>query len=191
VTLIICPGVHDLVHTDRFIRNMDLKDLLLGDCFVLPTQCYPPYSAAHVLHFWHQLDQSSRVRDFSNIPLILIAFSAGVVGAMGAAWAWQHQGGCVEAMIAVDGWGVPRLGEFPLYRVSHDPWTHWSSACLGGGSVNFYADPPVSHLHLWTFPHLSPGWAIQTLPKGKVVRTPTTASQFITQILAQHISRSS
>jgi hypothetical protein len=74
-------------------------------------------------------------------PLLLIGFSAGVVGAIAAANLWQGQGRRVAAVIAVDGWGVPQVGDFPLHRVSHDYFTHWSSAVLGAGADSFYADP--------------------------------------------------
>ena len=55
----------------------------------------------------------------------------------------------MKALIAFDGWGVPLVGNFPIYRISHDQFTHWSSELLGKGDKSFYADPPVEHLDLW------------------------------------------
>ena len=51
---------------------------------------------------------------------MFIAFSAGVVAAVTAAMQWQGEGGKIKGLIAFDGWGVPLLGDFPVYRVSHD-----------------------------------------------------------------------
>jgi len=44
--------------------------------------------------------------------------------------------------------GVPLVGNFPIHRLSHDYFTHWSSAVLGSGNDSFYADPPVEHLEM-------------------------------------------
>jgi hypothetical protein len=127
----------------------------------------------------------------SKRSLVFLSFSAGVVGAIGAARTWQRLGGDVKAFIAVDGWGVPLRDEFPLYRVSHDLWTHWSSALLGNGEVSFYADPAVAHLDLWRSPQTTRGWQL-----WDEVRSPsrssctaqrrTTAAAFLLDLLDRH-----
>ena len=145
MTIIICPGIHPPELTDRFVRSLELQNYL-----VLPTQ-YLPYNAIAVYQWLEQ-------QQLSNQPLSFIAFSAGVVGGFGAAIAWQLQGGKIHSFIAFDGWGVPLGGNFPIYRVSHDYFTHWSSAILGAG-LGFYAEPAVEHLELWRSP-TSCGWRV-------------------------------
>lgn len=92
-------------------------------------------------------------------------------------------GGQIKALIALDGWGVPLGGNFPIYRLSHDSFTHWSSALLGGGTESFYADPPVEHLELWRSPQTTKGWWNHQTPTGLKTATPTTAALFILEIL--------
>jgi hypothetical protein len=77
---------------------------------------------------------------------------------IGAAWAWQQQGGTIRALVALDGWGVPLYGSFPIYRLSHDEFTHGSSQVLGMGQNPFYAEPGVPHLELWRSPDRAWGW---------------------------------
>ena len=186
MALVICPGIHDPLLTDHFLAALNLNQHPLNSWYVLPTHRYPPFSAVHVLHFVAQHCRSSHGPATDQDTLTFLAYSAGVVGAMGAAWAWQQQGGYVEAMIAIDGWGVPHLGSFPLYRLSHDVFTHRSSGWLGAGLTNFYADPPVPHLHLWQHPQGVPGWAVRQRSLGTETRSSTTAITFIRRILAQH-----
>lgn len=140
------------------------------------------------------------------MPLAFVSFSAGVVGAIGAAWMWQFLGGTVKAFIAFDGWGVPLWGSFPIHRFSHDEFTHWSSALLGAGSDSFYADPPVAHLDLWAKPQIAQGWWIQSqvadgesqsdspithypthdVAVSQAARSPVTATQFLTMLLERY-----
>lgn len=158
MNLIICPGMHSSELTQSFIENLQLENHF--DLLVFPTEKYPAYSAIH-LYQWlesHQLGSE----------IILIAFSAGVVGAFGAALFWQTRGGKVKALIAIDGWGVPLIGNFPIYRISHDYFTHWSSALLGGGKEGFYCQPGVRHLDLWRSPQSSWGW--QAIGSGLKIR---------------------
>jgi hypothetical protein len=150
--IIICPGIHDPELTDLFIKA--LQDKIPQDYLVLPTTEYLPYSAIAVYQ-WLDRQQLSKTE-----PLAFIAFSAGVVGGLGAAIAWQLQGGRIDKLIAIDGWGMPLIGNFPIYRVSHDYFTHWSSGILGVGTTSFYADPGVEHLELWRSPDTSYGWRI-------------------------------
>ncbi|TAN99318.1 MAG: hypothetical protein EYR95_10835 [Phormidium sp. SL48-SHIP] len=168
MTLCLCPGVHPSSLTERFCQVLGLESVL-----VLPTSTHPPYSPLHVLDYARQqgLEQ----------PCFL-AFSAGVVGAMGAAWSWQQQGGTVKALIALDGWGVPRLGTFPLHRLSHDQTTDEQSGWLGVGGDRFYADPPVAHLELWAYPERARGlW----LPESGA-RQKTDAAAFIRAMLRRY-----
>lgn len=143
---------------------------------VLPPDRYAPFNGVSV---WSFLQRAAAPDE----PLLLIGFSAGVVGAIAAGQLWQRQGHSMAALIAMDGWGVPQVGDFPLHRVSHDAFTHWSSALLGQGQAGFYADPPVSHLALWQFPERARGWRCQSpSSKGEA----TTAVAFIGDLLQQY-----
>lgn len=205
MTLVICPGIHESDLTDRFLKSLKLNHVGLNDYLVLPTQQYPPYSALHVLQYLRQ-----HLNPQPADPLSLISYSAGVVGTIGAARAWQRQGGKVQILIALDGWGVPLGGPFPIGRVSHDYFTHWSSALLGAGTDSFYAEPPVTHLDLWCEPHAVAGWWIrQSVEQGErgkegeacsgtaqgsspqsdfslVDRSPATAAEFMRAILTRY-----
>ncbi|WP_265267004.1 hypothetical protein, partial [Spirulina subsalsa] len=151
MTLIICPGVHSPNLTAQFLATLP-RDI--GEIWVVPTD-YPPYSGWHTLQFMRQVLPSP---PSGSPPLGMIAFSAGAVGGMMAAQQWEQWGGKVRGVMAWDGWGVPRLGRFPFYRVSHDHFTHWSSGLLGRGEESFYADPAVEHLNLWQSPGEVWGW---------------------------------
>jgi hypothetical protein len=146
---------------------------------IFPAQDYPAYSGVHILQFL-----GDRVPAASE--LIFISFSAGVVGAIAAALAWQLQGGKVKAFIAVDGWGVPLTGNFPIHRISHDYFTHWSSALLGSGLDSFYADPPIEHLELWRNPQTAQGWWVQHSEGTSETRSPTTAAVFLNHLLQRY-----
>ena len=169
--IVICPGVHPPELTARFIES--IQDWLGSDYLILPTDKYLPYNAIAVSQ-WLEGQQIPKSR-----PLSFIAFSAGVVGSIGAAIAWQLQGGTVHSFIAFDGWGVPLLANFPVYRVSHNRFTHWSSSILGGGTTGFYADPEVKHLELWRSPAACSGW--QTISLG--CRTRNTLANYLTNVL--------
>lgn len=205
MTVIVCPGIHDPDLTWSFLASLGISPNPLQvlppyDVLVFPTDRYPAYSTLHLLDFLlHQLSnplqsKTSLIlrRDAIEIPLVFLGFSAGVVGAIGAAHLWQWAGGTVKALIAVDGWGVPLYGDFPVHRVSHDYATHWSSSLLGAGDEGFYADPPLPHLDLWRSPHTVQGW--QTRPTGwldpvpvKVYSAPaTTAAEFLLGLLHQY-----
>ncbi len=183
-SLIICPGIHNPQLTQNFLEGLHSSESdNLSSCWsdkvlIFPAQNYPAYSAAHILDFL----QSHA--DILKTPIVFIGFSAGVAGAIGAAWGWQLLRGTVKAFIAFDGWGVPLYGNFPIHRVSHDYFTHWSSALLGGGEDSFYADPSVEHLDLWRSPNTSRGWWIRSSAQGKSERrTLATAAQFVNQLL--------
>ncbi len=160
--LIICPGIHDPQLTESLVSTLLPNRFSSGSTpqvWIVPPSDRP-YCALETLQFLHQsgaIDFSSRA---TAEPLIWISFSAGVVGALGAAWVLHSLQYPVRAFVAIDGWGVPLFAPFPLYRVSHDYFTHWSSALLGSGTQNFYADPPVEHLALWRSPEAAVGWSI-------------------------------
>ncbi|MDB9525128.1 hypothetical protein PN498_03945 [Oscillatoria sp. CS-180] len=186
MALIICPGVHDELLSDRFITVLQ-KALLAEEfvpgnqteaCRVLPTQRYVPFDGLAV---WSYVQAMAPPRE----PLFLIGFSAGVVGATAAANLWRGQGRRVAAMIAIDGWGVPQVGDFPFHRVSHDYFTHWSSAMLGAGLESFYADPAVEHLDLWQFPDQTIGRQLFTADMS-AKSTQTTAIACIAQWLLHY-----
>lgn len=190
--LVICPGIHDTALTEAFLREM--RSIASGDEWsqplVFPTARYPAYSSPHVLNFLMQQPGGSHPAVAS--PLMFIGFSAGVVGAIGAAWAWQLGGGAVQGVIAIDGWGVPLYGNFPIHRLSHDRFTYWSSALLGAGQSGFYADPIVDHLDLWRSPHTVEGWWRSSNVTDPLLPAPVprrlTAAEAIAQLVGTGIS---
>ena len=174
MSVLICPGFHGPQLTQSFLQGVQGRDNWL----IFPTQRFSPYSALDILQFLHQQQKSPSQTE----PVLFIGFSAGVVGAMGAALAWQLQSGQVKALIAIDGWGVPLAGNFSIYRLSHDYFTHWSSALLGAGKESFYAAPPVGHLDLWRSPQTSLGWAIT----GSGYRQRCCAAEFLQMICQRY-----
>ena len=167
MTIIICPGIHPPELTDRFVRSLELRNYL-----VLPTERYLPYNAIAVSQ-WLDRQQLSKTQ-----PLSFIAFSAGVVGGIGAAIAWQIRGGIIHSFVAFDGWGMPLSANFPIYRVSHDYFTHWSSSILGAGQSGFYANPAVEHLDLWRSPNC---WGWQAIDSGW--KTRNTLNNYLADVL--------
>lgn len=180
LTIIICPGMHDTQLTANFLARLwnNWRDLYkAGKIIIIPNNNYPVYSPIHI---WDFLTKS-RIK--ISQELIFIAFSAGVVGGIGAALIWQQMGGKVKAFIAVDGWGMILAGNFPIHRISHDYFTHWSSALLGGDGDSFYADREVDHLTLWTSPQTVKGWQIQKNPDNRDKKIYITAAEFILNLL--------
>jgi hypothetical protein len=177
MTIVLCPGMHDPQLTDVFWEAIRQRYAELYRAEVLPAVYQIPEanvwgaSPLHVLQFLHQVIPVAE-------PILIISFSAGVVGAIAAAWAWQLQGGSIRAFIALDGWGVPLSGSFPIYRLSHDEFTHWSSQPLGMGQAPFYAEPDVGHLDLWRSPDRAWGWWLRDAQPQRV-----TAADAICQIL--------
>ncbi len=160
--ILICPGMHPPALTAGFIAGLQRSsDLFL----VFPADQEPVYSPQHLLDFFAPRDS-----------VFIIAFSAGVVGAIAAARIWHRQGIRIVALIAIDGWGVPLFGDFPIHRVSHDYFTHWSSIALGGNATHFYADPAVNHLTLWQSPESVQG---VVEPSNRVVMAATFISELI------------
>ncbi len=156
-SIILCPGIHAPALTASFwnaIQRVHLPHPSTAELpkpHIVPEAQHWAFSPVHTLQFLQQTVPISE-------PLVLIGFSAGCVGMAGAAWAWQQQGGTICALIALDGWGVPLYGSFPIFRLSHDGFTHWSSQALGIGQDPFYAEPGVAHLELWRSPDQTWGW---------------------------------
>ncbi|ELS02353.1 hypothetical protein Xen7305DRAFT_00020670 [Xenococcus sp. PCC 7305] len=156
MNVIICPGIHEPKLTDSFIASLSLED----NSLVFPANHYPAYDS------WHIYDWIQKQKLVSQ-ELLFVTFSAGVVGGIGAAIALQLSGFKITAFIAIDGWGVPLFPMFPIYRLSHDHFTHWSSAILGAGDEGFYADPAKSHLELWSAPENC--WGCRVSSKNQLI----------------------
>jgi hypothetical protein len=186
-TVILCPGIHDpelTVDLVRAIFQSETGFALSTRLLIFPAHRYPAYSTPHILSFVHERLSAENPDTFLQMPLVWIGFSAGVVGSITAAWIWQWLGGNVRALIALDGWGVPLGGSFPVHRLSHDWFTHWSSALLGAGEDSFYADPAINHLDLWRSPQIVTGWQIPTDPRQQP--QPTTAADFLTTLVHRY-----
>ncbi|MEH1904771.1 MAG: hypothetical protein V7L04_26070 [Nostoc sp.] len=189
MSIIICPGIHEPELTESF--RIGLLDLVshsaiapnAANILIYPGEDLLVLSAFHILQF---LRVRVAHRRYRLVDLIFISFSAGVVGAIGAAHLWQLLGGRVKAFIAIDGWGVPLQGNFPIHRMSHDYFTHWSSCLLGSGQNNFYAEPAVDHLSIWKSPQIVQGcWVDSSIgispPKGHL-----TAAEFLLMLLKRY-----
>ncbi|PHM05898.1 hypothetical protein [Nostoc sp. 'Peltigera malacea cyanobiont' DB3992] len=196
MNIIICPGIHDPDLTESF--RSKLLDLVYdsaiasnsANILIFPGKDFLVLSAFHILQFL-RVSLGNQLKS----PIIFISFSAGVVGAIGAAHLWELLGGRVKAFIAIDGWGVPLQGNFPIHRMSHDYFTHWSSCLLGSGQNNFYAQPAVDHLSMWrclttsrsaSLPETVQGcWVDSSIgispPKGRL-----TAAEFLLMLLKRY-----
>jgi hypothetical protein len=186
MSVIICPGVHSPELTQAFLQEIG-KSLDPQQVYTFPTQYFPAYSACHILSFLG-VPQFSLGLQFPPCvqPVLFIGFSAGVAGAIGAAQIFQRLGGQVKALIALDGWGVPLAGDFPIHRISHDRFTDWTSPLWGRNErgrndSSFYADPSVAHLELWRSPQTAQGWTVD----GQK-RYATTAAKFLQSLLIQY-----
>ncbi len=182
--LIICPGYHDRTLTDHFLQQCHFPST--AQVLVFPAHQQPAYSPFHVGQFL----QANLTPNADN-PLLFISFSAGVVGAIAAANNWQELGGNVKGFIALDGWGVPLFGNFPIHRLSHDYFTHWSSApfgikYLGESRDSFYADPPVDHLQLWSQPATTWGYQVMGNDDSVSIKL-TTAAEFIRYLYCRYL----
>ncbi|MFN6462819.1 MAG: hypothetical protein RMZ41_013355 [Nostoc sp. DedVER02] len=190
MSIIICPGIHDRAFTQSFISGLfdGSIDQNQAKILVFPGKDFLSLSALHIFEFL-RVSVAHRRYSLSNSlesPVIFISFSAGVVGAIGAAHLWQLMGGRVKAFIAIDGWGVPLQGNFPIHRMSHNYFTHWSSCLLGCGQNNFYAQPAVDHLSIWKSPQTVQGWWVDSSigispPKGYL-----TAAEFLLMLLKRY-----
>ncbi|MBD2569058.1 hypothetical protein [Anabaena lutea] len=193
--IIICPGIHEPELTTSFITGgLNLEhdrssQQNLVDILVFPEEGILALSAFHILQFLRLHLQRPADESLGNgleTPVIFISFSAGVVGAIIAATKWQLLGGYVKAFIAIDGWGMPLWGNFPIHRLSHDYFTHWSSAVLGSGQDNFYADPPVEHLSMWRSPQTVQGqWVDQSMGFSPSIKS-LSAAEFLHLLLKRY-----
>lgn len=186
MNIIICPGIHEIELTQSFVKglvnsNVDGGDQKLLNILVFPGEGILTLSALHIVGFL-----GDRIGNKLESPVIFIGFSAGVVGAIAAATTWQVQGGNVKTLIAIDGWGVPLWGNFPIHRLSHDYFTHWSSAILGSGKDNFYADPPVDHLSMWRSPQKVQGNCTDPSIQFSYPQKSLTVAQFLHILLKRY-----
>lgn len=189
MTIVLCPGIHDPTLTAAFLagltRQLPPHTTWRTQPLIVPTQTTPAFSSPHILAFLHDRARLTTHRVSQHLPLVMISFSAGVVGAIGAAWGWQAIGGQVKALIAIDGWGVLLAGQFPIHRFSHDYFTHWSSHLLGQSTGDsFYADPAIDHLELWRSPQTALGW--QIFPNQSRQPLPITAAALLTNLLRDY-----
>jgi pimeloyl-ACP methyl ester carboxylesterase len=195
MNIIICPGIHEPELTESF--RVGLLDLVsngaiapnTANILIFPGKDFLVLSAFHILQFLRVSVAHRRYplgNELKSPPIIFISFSAGVVGAIGAAHLWQLLGGRVKAFIAIDGWGVPLQGNFPIHRMSHDYFTHWSSCLLGCGQNNFYAEPAVDHLSIWKSPQTVQGcWvdsSLETIPP----KSRLTEAEFLLMLLKRY-----
>lgn len=182
--ILVCPGIHDLQATQEFLQGLQQTMAQRHpQWLIFPTDRYPAYSAIHISGFLVDQLQVVHPQDWLSQTIAIIGFSAGVVGAIATAWSWRLMGGTIAALIAIDGWGVPLAGDFPIHRLSHDYFTHWSSALLGAGQDSFYAEPVVDHLNLWRSPQTTQGWWCSASCQPS---QPTTAAEFIATLLARY-----
>ncbi|MBF2029789.1 MAG: hypothetical protein IGS48_24045 [Oscillatoriales cyanobacterium C42_A2020_001] len=180
----VCPGFHPAALTHRFVEQLQTVLPANDSLFVFPVERYQAYSGVDILRFLHEQLSRQAPDLWLKTPITFVGFSAGVVGAMGAAIALELMGGRVNALFALDGWGVPIAGRFPVHRLSHDYVTHWSSAILGAGLDSFYADPGVDHLELWRSPQTVSGqWVSANTTKAS---QSTTALEFLAYWLHQY-----
>ena len=192
--IIICPGIHEPALTESFIQaclnqigesGSNEKQV---DILVFPGQDYLTLSAFHILHFLCDSfgAPSYRLSNKLKSPVMFICFSAGVIGGIGAATAWQLLGGHVQAFIAIDGWGVPLVGNFHIHHLSHDHFTHWTSAYLGMGENNFYAEPAVDHLAMWQSPQSVQGQWVNPSFGFSPPKNYLSASEFLNLLLERY-----
>jgi hypothetical protein len=141
-----------------------------------------PYSLRQEIDRWWQ----RQAHPLNQPKLLVWAFSAGCIGAVGLAHDWQYHRGQVLGLWAVDGWGVPLPADYPVYRLSHDRFTDVTSSWLGSGNVSFYADPPVPHLELWNGITTIDGWQVYRQDGGQ---QRLTAGEFICHWSRHHLAR--
>ena len=185
VVLFVCGGMHPLSYTGQVLSTIARDETLSRLSGVIGAPQYAlgtlsPFALRQTLErgmanrgLWNK-----GIADTSAAAppgLIIWAFSAGCVGAAALATYWQHCRGPVLALFMVDGWGVPRVPDLPVHRLSHDRTTHDTSGWLGAGDEDFYADPAVPHLTLWQHPQAVVGW---TVAAGKP-RERLTAADFL------------
>ncbi|WP_009632304.1 hypothetical protein [Synechocystis sp. PCC 7509] len=184
MNIFLCPGFHLPQLTQCFLQELLLSaqapSNLLANTRSFSVQSYTVLSALHITH--------DLVKNYGQppqtAPILLIGFSAGVIGALGAAWGWELRGGKVKAVIAIDGWGVPLVGNFPIHTLSHDYFTHKTSINLSCQEDSFYADPGIEHLQMWRSPSTVKGWVVS--PHRPLVRSYLSEAEFILMLLKRY-----
>src|SRR4028118_2132188 len=110
--LVICPGVHEPKLTDCFLTGLSgLRGLaadrqnqqIVEPVKIFPAHKYPPFSALDVWNFLC-------TEELAGESLVFVSFSAGVAGAIGAAWMWQQLGGKGGGLFGFGGGGGRRGG---------------------------------------------------------------------------------
>ncbi|KST61991.1 hypothetical protein [Mastigocoleus testarum] len=186
MNVIICPGMHEIDLTKSFISGLSDFNSDIFSCLssvkilIYLGNNLKTLSAFHILNFLFE-----KIEDMKS-PIIFIAFSAGVVGGLQAAYLWQFLGGRVKAFIAIDGWGVPLFGNFPIHTISHDYFTHQSLLRMPGGNNNFYAQPAVEHLEIWRSPQSVRGWWVNPNLTTKSTKIYLTVSEFLHMLLKHY-----
>ena len=175
----VFSGFHDPSLTVQFIQQIQdgLNKNLLEDTLISFE------SNSMVMNSWSfNREESLDGEGNEKTSTLLIGFSAGVINAAIAANIMVNQQSNPVALIAIDGWGVPLFSKaFPVFRFSHDLFTHSSSTILGGQGI-FVADPPSSHLELWKSPSQVKGWFIS--PDEKNPAMAMNADQAIVEIIS-------
>ncbi|MBW4664417.1 MAG: hypothetical protein KME01_09490 [Chroococcus sp. CMT-3BRIN-NPC107] len=184
MNIFICPGFHLPELTRCFLQELslsaDLTSTISENILTFSVKNYTPLSSLHIL----QNLLTTYGQPAKAAPIVFISFSAGVIGALGAAWGWELLGGKVKALIAIDGWGVPLGGNFPIHRLSHDYFTHTTSIVLSRPEDSFYADPMVEHLDMWRSPSTVTGWMVS--PSNPNVRSYLNEAEFILRLLKRY-----
>lgn len=153
--LVICGGIHPLNWTNSFLKNINFESLNIKkeDILIIDNNLSSAYDGKNIYQ--------NLVNNYGQkyqTPLIFIGFSAGVVGALIASRLWQRYGGKILALIAVDGWGVPLIADFPIYTLSHDYFTHLTLIKFDHQIDSFYSYPSVSHEQIWRSPSETKGY---------------------------------
>lgn len=186
MNIIICPGMHKAELTTSFISGLSEFNPDIFSCLssvkilIYPGEGLKTLSSLHVLSFLFE-----KIEDVKS-PVVFISFSAGVVGGLQAAYLWQMLGGMVKAFIAIDGWGVPLVGNFPIHTISHDYFTHVSLLDFARGNNNFYAQPAVEHLEIWRSPQSVRGWWVNPKFKIKNSKIYLTLAEFLHMLLKHY-----
>lgn len=173
-TIVICGGFNPINYNVNFVNFLSNYE---ANILVFPTEKYAPYDSLNIVNFL----QENSVNLYEN-HLIFIAFSAGVVGALGAGRLWQRKGREVLAILAFDGWGVPLIADFPIHCLSHDVFTHYSSCFWVKNQGHFVAIPTVSHQDIWRSPLSINGYYYSEKETKKI-----TEIDFINIILKHYI----
>ncbi len=167
--LLICSGYHSVDLNHAFLQAL-LGVITPDRLWVLPIWAAPQALPWLLSPNAPQCDRLLHV----------IAFSAGVVVAYPLLKAWQGMGG-TSRLVAVDGWGMPLVGNLVIYRMSHDWWTHQTTyfPTPDQSQGYFYANPAVDHLTLWQSPQSTQGIGSISQSGGSM-----TALEFIYSVLS-------